>query len=73
MESDVRNRDTIEFYDGESKMVAYIDSSIVPMVGSKISIRMKKWVVVGVTYALDQADNHDLSKMRANVDLKACK
>lgn len=61
--------DFIEFYDGDS-LVAYVKSSMVPPVGSKISIRGKTWTVARVTYALDHADDPQGKGMRANVDLK---
>ena len=67
----MQNRDKIEFYDGE-KLVASLNSSMVPTVGGKIVIRKKIWTVVRVTYALDYADRLLEEAMRANVDLEAC-
>jgi hypothetical protein len=63
--------DTIEFYDG-NRVVASVQSSMVPIVGSFISIRKETWEVRRVTYALDHADRGNSVKgMRANVDLRA--
>lgn len=61
--------DVIEFYDG-AVLVAYVKSSMVPPVGSKISIKKKVWSVVAVTYAVDYAESLHCKGMRANVDLK---
>jgi hypothetical protein len=66
----MRLGDMIEFYDG-SACIASTNSSIVPPVGSKISIRKKTWTVIGVTYVLDHADETPGKMMRANVDLEA--
>ena len=62
--------DRIEFYDGNQLLVSFL-SSMVPPVGSKISIRKKTWIVARITYALDQADNPDARDMRANVELES--
>ena len=63
--------DLIEFYDGNNR-IAHVHSSIVPAVGSMVSIRSQTFKVVRVTYALDRADGMASEKiMRANVDLKA--
>lgn len=43
---------------------------MVPIVGSKISIRGQTWTVVGVTYAVDHVDEMHERGMRANVDLR---
>ena len=67
----MENRDRIEFYGDDGKMVASVMSSMVPQVGAKISIRKKVWEVVSVTYALDYADKMNERGMRANVDLRA--
>jgi len=58
----------IEFYDGDS-IIAATNSDMVPLIGSKISIRKKTWSVINVTYALDHADKPFESSMRACVDL----
>lgn len=60
--------DRIEFYDGD-RLHASADSSMVPRLGEKISIRGKAWVVVRVTYALDHSDEPRDRRMRANVDI----
>lgn len=60
--------DAIEFYDGD-RILARVDSSIVPPVDSFISIRGRTWRVGRVTYALDHADEPSLRGMRVNVDL----
>lgn len=59
----------IEFYDGDA-LVTSVESSMVPPVGSKISIKKKVWSVVAVTYAVDYAESLHCKGMRANVDLK---
>ena len=61
--------DVIEFYGPGNLFVARAESSMVPTIGSKISIAKKVWEVIGVTYALDYSDNPMESHMRANVDL----
>jgi hypothetical protein len=65
---DNQNKDMIEYYDGD-KILASVKSSMVPMVGAKISIRGKTWKVASVTYALDHADDFLRTGMRANIDL----
>lgn len=60
--------DIIEYYNGIS-LVAAVKSSMVPLVGSKISIRRETWTVESVTYAVDYADDPQRTRMRANVDL----
>jgi hypothetical protein len=59
----------VEFYDGDS-IVSRVNSTMVPTVGSKISIRKEVWTVVNVTYALDYADKVFERQMRANVSLE---
>ena len=66
----MRTGDMIEFYEGK-EYVAVAYGSMVPPVGSLISIRKKTWRVVRVTYALDNADESPGKMMRANVDLEA--
>jgi hypothetical protein len=65
---EIRNRDTVEFYD-DQYMIAQVSSSIVPPVGARINIQKRTWVVTAVTYALDHADSQTERSMRANVDL----
>lgn len=65
----MNNRDKIEFYDG-SKMIAVVTTSIVPPVGSKLSIRGEVWEVMRVTYAVDRADQILETGMRANLDVE---
>jgi hypothetical protein len=65
------NNDMLEFYSGKN-LIAHVMSSMVPMVGSKISIRGETWTVTHVTYALDRADGMSSEKiLRANIDLEA--
>jgi len=68
---------TIEFYNADGTpgrdLVQSVESPMVPPVGSKISIRKQTWEVVNVTYALDEADNPMIARMRANVDLRRLK
>ena len=45
-------------------------SSMVPLVGSKISIRAETYTVTSVTYAIDNSTDSQLCGMRANVDVK---
>lgn len=63
--------DIIEFYDGDN-LIAAVRSSMVPPVGSFISIEGKTWRVANVTYALDYAMQRE-KRMRCNVDLEAAK
>ncbi len=64
--------DTIEFYDGDSRHpMAVMQSSMVPPIGAKISIRKKTWEVMAVTFALDHLDEPVERAMRANVSLRA--
>lgn len=65
----MENRDRIEFYHGK-KVIAVVKSSMVPTVGSLISIQRNAWRVVGIVYALDHADDFQLRGMRCNVDLE---
>lgn len=62
----------LEFYDG-NRMEASVESSMVPPVGAKISIRKKVWKVTGVTYALDHAGRIGEEAMRANIDIQPVK
>jgi len=65
------NNDKIEFY-ADDNMVCVVASSMVPAVGSKISIRGKTWAVTRITYALDHADERHERSMRANIDVVRC-
>ena len=65
----MKNRDKIEYYDGNN-MLASAMSSMVPLVGSKISIRAETYTVTSVTYAIDNSTDNQLCGMRANVDVK---
>lgn len=66
--------DCIEFYrDGSDFPFASVESSMVPLVGAKISILGQTWEVVFVTYALDHVDDASRRCMRANVELKPVK
>ena len=60
--------DSVEFYDGPH-LLAQAWSSMVPPIGSKISIRKQVWHVQRITYALDKADSQNERGMRANIDL----
>lgn len=62
-------RDTIEFYYGKN-LVAAVDSSMTPSVGSFINIRKSTWEVKRVTFALDHADDIALRRMRCSVDIE---
>lgn len=61
--------DTVEYYNGKD-LIVRVKSSIVPTVGSLISIRKETWKVISVTYAIDHADDWQRSGTRANVDLR---
>lgn len=63
------NRDSIEFYDGDNIITA-VNSSMVPHLGSKISIRKQTWCVINVTFAVDHADELFERSMRCNVNLE---
>lgn len=60
-------KDCIEFYDPVADtFVGYIDSNMVPVIGSMISIRQETYEVVNITYAFDYfSEPH--ARMRANV------
>lgn len=62
----------IEFYEGSKEnMMACVDVAAgVPMVGDFISIRSEEWRVIGVTWALDHADDWSNRLLRANVVLE---
>lgn len=72
----MESKDSVEFYNVDGKpgrdLVASVKSSIVPPVGSKISIRKQTWEVVGVSYSLDHADDFASACLRANVELRPC-
>ena len=62
--------DLIEFYKNNAKLpFASVRSSMVPPVGSYISIKGEAYLVARVTYALDH--NSSPYCMRANVYLKS--
>lgn len=64
--------DRVEYYNGDAKhpMVS-IESSIVPTVGSFVSIEKVTWIVKSVTFAVDySASAH--KEHRANVTLEKC-
>lgn len=67
----MQNRYVVEYYNGEN-LVVRIASSIVPPVGSKISIRGKTWGVARVTFAIDHVEKISERSTRANVDLQEC-
>lgn len=60
--------DVIEFYSSGGLLVV-VSSSMVPTVGSFISIRGKTWKVTNVTFAVDYADSRSERRMRCNVDV----
>ena len=60
--------DIIEFY-ADDKILLRIDSSMVPSIGSVISIKKKTWTVAQVTFAIDYADKVFERQMRCNVEL----
>lgn len=63
--------DRIEFYRGATgALIAAVDSGMVPPVGSYINIQKKPYHVERVTYALDDAGEPRLARMRACVDLR---
>jgi hypothetical protein len=62
------SKDRVEYYSTKG-MVAWVESSIVPLPGSLINIQGKTWEVESVAYAIDQADNPLHKAMRANVEL----
>lgn len=58
--------DCVEIYIGR-KLVVTLNSSIVPLVGCKISISKVTYKVVEVTYAVDYADDSWRARMVAAV------
>lgn len=70
----MQNRDKVEFYDIDGNLgrdlVAAVNSSIVPDIGSRVNIRNNNWEVVSVSYCVDYCDDIALARVRANVELK---
>ena len=62
-------KDKIEFYFKDS-LFAHCETSMIPTIGSFISIRGASYEVINVTFALDWADDPHRKLMRCNVDLK---
>jgi len=62
--------DSIEFYlEGAVKYISRVESSMVPPVGSLVSIRAKTYEVLGFTFAVDHADEFMETAMRCNVEV----
>jgi hypothetical protein len=65
--------DTVEYYnvDGipDKDLIVSLKSSIVPTIGSYINIRKNTYRVLTITYAVDYADDHQRTIMRANVNV----
>lgn len=62
-------QDCIEFYNSETnKLVAIINSTMVPTIEAFINIQKQTWQVINITYALD-TDDFGARRMRANIDL----
>lgn len=66
------SRDIVEIYEGDAILVSS-ETSIVPPVGSLISIRKRTYEVVRITYAVDGADDWAIRRMRCNIDVKKAK
>lgn len=70
------SRDIVEYYNTEAPrgrdLVVALESSIVPAVGSQVSIRWLVWTVMAVSYAVDYADDPAQRRSRANVELCPC-
>ena len=67
----MQGKEKIEFYLND-KLLATVESTMVPTVESMISIRAITYEVISVTYALDNADEQcGIKRMRANIDLRA--
>jgi len=64
----MESKSVIEFY-SQSFMLTSVESSMVPPVGSYVSIRKKVWRIGKVTFAVDYSDENVLRIMRCNVDL----
>ena len=65
----MNRKDMIEFY-FEDKCVARLESSVVPFVGSFISIRAKTYKIKAVNFACDYLDQVMTEhQMRCNVEL----
>lgn len=61
--------DRIEFY-SKGKCILRIDSSIVPAIGSMVSIKKVTWEVINVSYAVDYSDSVFERYMCANIAVK---
>lgn len=61
---------TVEFYRGSSGgLMESVKSSLVPTVGSYISVAKKTWAVERVTWAIDKPTEHGRGFLRAVVEL----
>ena len=61
----------IEFYEGDGeKHIAVVDDEAVPREGDLVNTRKQAWIVVRVTWAVDQSENIFHTVLRACVILK---
>jgi len=65
-------RDSLEIYHSD-KLIAYVDTSMVPAKGSLISIRKETWKVINIEFALDYSNDSALRGMRCNVYVEKIK
>ena len=64
-------KDRIEFYnEATTRLVAVVESSMIPPVGSKVSICLETWTVKQVTFALDYSDDPIIRRLRCNIDIE---
>lgn len=60
--------DTLEFFEADSQRpFLIVDSSLRPSEGELVNIRGETWKIVGVSFAVDYADEINERKMRCNV------
>lgn len=65
----MENLDSVEFYHGQ-KLIAAVNSSMIPVPGDQINIRKKAWDIVAVSFAVDYADDITDCRMRCNVEIE---
>jgi len=63
------NKDTVEYYLYD-KLISVVRSSIVPPVGSLISIKKIVYKIKLISYAIDHAENRSERSMRCNIDIE---
>lgn len=63
----------VNFYNDTGGLLASHNSNVVPRVGEYISIRKQIWLIESVSWALDDADDPVMTRLRASVDMTKIK